>query len=239
MKKRKAFLALLLCLALITAAITAVTVARFQALYEDEPQAISPAAFYFEADLEEGETYFVAEGQDLVFTVRNHDTLSHVTAGTLSFQVAVNGTAVGSYTCTAGAAENKTVTVPAATLGAAGSIKQLTLSSTAPYTKTVTCNIEVIPVAAANTYSVTDKGDYVQLDLYVGSTLPTSDITIHYAGLAPDSTADLTASWTTAGSGTIAVSSLTPYARYTLYFFGTKAVTPVTNAPLGSSITLG
>lgn len=240
MKKITVFWVTWLSLFLAIATMATFTFARFLDTYADSPQLVAPSPFYFESTLAEGQTYYVAAGEDLVFTVRNHDTLSHVTKEALSFDVAINGTQLSTHTCTANIADNKTVTVPAAQLGAVGSIKSVTLTSSTPYVQAITFHVKVVVAEAVNCYSVADKGDYVQLDLYTGSTLPSHDITVNYGELAPDSTGALTSTWMTeAGSATIPVSSLLPYSHYTLYFFGRQPVSAKTNAALTATITLG
>ena len=238
MKKKIWILAV--CAAVLAAAIVLpFTLAKYSDTFSQGMQPVEPAPFYFETDLKPEQTYYVAAGADLTFVARNHDTLLHVTGEAITFDVAVNGTSVGTYTCTASVAENKQITIPAAQLGAVGAVKRVTLTSTAPYAKEIGFNVQVVETTATNCYSVKDMGDYVRLDLHIGDALPATDITIVYEGLAPDSTNDLTASWTVEnGNGTLAVANLLPYARYTLYFFGNKSVTERTNVTLDGTITL-
>ena len=230
-----------LCISVLAVLIVAlsITLARYTDTFSDGAQAIEPAPFYFETNLTVDETYYVAVGTDFNFFARNHDTLSHVTGQDIAFDVKINGTTVGNYTCTANVAEDKQIILSASQLGAVGTVKQVTLTSSEPYVKAFSFNVQVVDATATNCYSVKDMGDYVRLDICVGNALPATDIIVQYTGLAPDSTNDLTAGWTLeGGTGAISAASLLPYARYTFYFFGAKSVSEQTNVALGNVITL-
>ncbi len=239
MKKKTVFWFSLIVLSVAAALMASHTLGRFSSSFSEDPQPVEPAALYFEATLADGQTYYVAEGEDLSFTVRNYDALEHVTATEIAFDVRVGGAAFSSHTLTASTMDSVEVSIPAAQLGAAGSVLALTLAATTPYEQTLTFTIRVVAPDAVNCYSITDKGDYVQLDLYLGGTLPAQDILVQYTGFAPDSTNDLTAAWTVDdGEGTLACTSLVPNARYTFYFFGKNAVSERSNEPLSGSISL-
>ena len=233
-KKHLIILCSLLISALLITAV-ALTLGRYADVFVST-QTVTPGSFYFETDLHADETYLVAAGQPFRFHVRNHDALGHVTAKDISFTV--NGTA---YTLPANIATDLEITVGAEAFGAVGTTHTVTVSATAPYAKTIALTVQVVDASAVNCYSVTDMGSYVQLDVYVGDTVPTQDIIIHYTGFSPDNTNDLMRTWmSTDGSATLAAASLQPYSHYTLIFFGTGSVTTVNAATLSglTSITL-
>ena len=79
MKKRKIILLACTVLLLASAVAASFTLAKFGDVFSEPEHPVEPSAFYLGATLQEGETYYAATGTDLTFTVRNHDTLSHVT----------------------------------------------------------------------------------------------------------------------------------------------------------------
>ena len=81
-----------------------------------------------------------------------------------------------------------------------------------------------------NYYSVKNNGNWVQLDLYVGTTAPTA-LEVNYEGLAPDSTHDLMRMWKTSDNQK-ALEGLQSYSHYTLIFFGDPVMEDVTKKKL-------
>ena len=61
----------------------------------------------------------------------------------------MDGRQIATYTCTAGVAEDKTVTVPASALGAVGARQTVTLRATAPYTQSISFTLAVVAAELA------------------------------------------------------------------------------------------
>lgn len=64
-----------------------------------------------------------------------------------------------------------------------------------PYIKTITANFIVSDYSSVSTYSIDDKGAWVEVEIKIGAVIPASGITINYEGLAPDNTNELMADW--------------------------------------------
>ena len=96
----------------------------------------------------------------------------------------------------------------------------VTVFATAPYQKEITFTINTYESVVPTTYSVTDHGNWVQVDLNVGTCADGAyNVYINYAALSPDSLNDMMKDWTQVSNGSNRVEDLRPYAHYTFIFF--------------------
>ena len=212
-----------------------------------------PQDFYLTADYDDGGVYYVAlSGGVVSFNVYNHnnvgghgDAKNSVTAATISLEVTCYeidkaNNPVGAvpaptaYSLTGGTQQKQEITMINAD---PGKTYQVEIKSTAPYEKEINFKICPMEEDVDSYYTVTPaaSGNWLQVDLYIGSTEPNS-ITVNYNGLAPDNENDMMEDWTLATpSGTIPKASLTHHAHYTLIFFGDVSDYQVENKSLGTA----
>lgn len=237
-KHGKRYMAALVLLALIFTALAGTTLAKYIGRRIYGPQIADPESFFFTTNFEQGGSYLYPAGKSFDFAVRNYDKLGNYNASEISYTVTVNGQAldIGARgRLTGGKKSAQTVTVPASMLEA-GNAYVIAITASSPYEKTISFTVNAIAGTVENLYTVKDMGNWVQLDLYVG-TAP-APLTIDYTGLQPDNLNELMADWTTA-QNSATLTDLSPYTHYTLVFFGTAEVDEVlTQTVLGSSVTL-
>lgn len=200
-----------------------------------------PAGFYFECDYQDGEQYIITLESDFTFQLSNHNGLGGISENSIVYNATVKlgDTAVFTKTDTTisgGSEGSSTVTVPSSVM-TEGNVYTVTVNTVSPYEKTVSFEVRTVKASEGSYYTVSDKGAWVQVDIYVGSVAPTA-LTVNYGSLAPDNTNALMSDWQTA-SGSRTLSDLEEYAHYTLIFFGDEAVTDITSmTALPGTITL-
>ena len=238
---RKPYILVLTVLALISVVLAGVTLAKYVSTFPTQQQLITPEQFFFTASFEHGGAYLFPENQDFLFDVRNHDGVGNINASDITYSVTVNGTPldIGVNGTIAGETKTaQTITIPASML-VAGNSYDVEITSSSPYVKTISFTVKAVDHEIENSYSVKDNGNWVQVDIFIGTNPPAS-VEIVYGALAPDNLHPLMTSWLiSGGSGTI--STLTPYTHTTLIFFGTDDVQEVNEQPLvgnNCSITL-
>lgn len=220
LQKRNIAAVLCLVLAAVSLALIAVSVAKYSETQKGDVHGAIPADFRLECSpYVNGLEYIVLAGDgktnnDITFTVESTvESTDDVTVtcsdspNSVKNPVAVNGTA---YTIDA---KN----------WKAGEIYTVTVSTTEPYAKSISFTFCVVNPLEANYYTIQNKGSWVELTLYIGSTPPT--LTINYGTLAPDNLNALMTKWLTSdGQKAIESGSLQPYSQYQLIFFGSSSV---------------
>ncbi len=191
---------------------------------------LDDTALFFESD------YLKASNETPKYTVYgdtvdihlfNFDSLNNVTAEAISYAMTLEGadaaienmpTSASPGTMAGG--EDTTVTH---TLNYTGNVDaEITVRVTATLgaqTKTMTATFVFAVEEPSTSYSVTDHGTYVVVDIFTTSTDP---ITVSYgSNLAPDNTNDLMRTWYGQTAGTI--TGLVPHTHYELVFFKAEA----------------
>jgi len=226
-------LLLLLCLAV------GPVLAKYIATSEQDI-ALHPTNFVFVSDYKDGHLNYVpasGETQTVTVTVSNYD-LSYVTTKDITFSAVLSdgasSTPYGPYTLSGSVSSEKELSFDLAV----GKKYTLSVTSSAPYTKTITHEFMVYRNETDHYYSISGHGSYLMLELYLAG--EPCDITLHYADLAPDNTHEWMRHWLMDpggnGEGVIPSTSMTPYSRYTLIFFGDALVSdvPITKITDGS-----
>ena len=222
---RKIITAALAALALISVALACGTLAKYVGSSEGKPNLATSEEFFFTCNFEQGGVYLFPEENDFTFGVMNHNGLGVVNASDITYTVTVNGVALEANLSTLPANTETKIehTIPASAL-TAGEDYLVTIQSSSPYVKTISFTVSAVTGIVGNTYTLVDKGGWVQLDLFIGTTVPAPDsLTIDYTGFAPDNTNDLMTEWLSAAN-TGKLSTLSPYTQYTLIFFGTGEI---------------
>lgn len=225
----RAVVALLLVLLLFTGATLSVVLGRY-VFRTDAPQTLITAEnFYFECNFEHGGLYLFPAGKNFVFKVKNYDALGNVTAPDTDYTVTLNGTPLHADAprLTGGVVSERLFTIDH-TLLTVGQKYTVEITSSAPYKKTISYQIFVVTDTVENLYTVRDHGNWIQLDLYIGTNPPPS-LTIRYgSALAPDNTHPLMRTWESSElEKTLTDFELHPYTHYTLIFFGDHNVLDV------------
>ncbi|MBQ9132004.1 MAG: hypothetical protein IJX62_06010 [Clostridia bacterium] len=239
----------LLLLAAVILTVGGVTLAKY--FYDKQVQKNSvPQDFYFTSNYEDGGVYYVVLSEGKVsFEVYNHNNVgsgqNKVTSKAVTYTVSYYridsaNQPVGekpapiTYTFAENGGEQKESVLFEAT---AGETYQVEIKSTAPYEKEIKFKLCPMEEDVDSYYTVTPaaSGNWLQVDIYIGSTVPES-ITVNYSGLEPDNQNDMMKDWTTvAEKGVIPQASLTHHSHYTLIFFGdTSGYAEVTNGSLGT-----
>lgn len=232
---------LLITLSLVSISAVCGVFARYTFSKEGDINQAEPEKFYLECNFEDEGVYLVPEGKDFSFIVYNYDVFDHTTESELKYTVKVDGVALGedAYTFAGGEKSEKTFIIPSSQLEADKTYK-IDITSSSPFAKTISFDIRVVTGELGNYYTVKDNGNWVQLDLYIGTNPPNS-LTIKYgANLAPDNTNSLMRTWlSTETERELTNVNLHSYSHYTLIFFGTQAVTEVAEkTPLPAEIVL-
>ena len=227
LQKRNIAAVLCLVLAAVSLALIAVSVAKYSETQKGDVHGAIPADFRLECSpYVNGLEYIVLAGDgetnnNITFTVESTPDVTvtcSVSPNSVQNPVAVNGTA---YTIDA---KN----------WKAGETYTVTVSTTEPYAKTISFTFCVVNPLEANYYTIQNKGSWVELTLYIGSTPPT--LTINYGALAPDNLNALMTKWLTSdGQKAIESGLLQPYSQYQLIFFGSSSVENQTKQLISSN----
>ncbi len=233
--------ALLLTLVLVSGAVLSVVYARYVSRTNSLPTLVTAEDFYFECNFEHGGLYLFPTGKDFVFKVKNYDALGNVTTPDTDYTVTLDAAPLHTDAprLTGGVESERIFTIDH-TLLTVGQKYTVEITSSAPYEKTISYQIFVVADTVENFYTLKDCGNWVQLDLYIGTT-PPSELTVQYgADLSPDNTHPLMRAWESSDENkTLTDFDLHPYTHYTLIFFGARNVTNVTEkTPLTDTIIL-
>ena len=130
----------------------------------------------------------------------------------------------------------KDATLPVKPTLEAGVNYQVTITTLAPYSSTVTFYVQATAEVVGNFYQVTDRGTWVEVVVYTGST-PPQNLVVQYGTLSPDNTNDLMSDWLKGenDSHSQTIVSLDANSTYTFYFFKngvSKTVTDVEKTDL-------
>lgn len=212
--------------------------ARYSTTVESDPKLATTEDFYFECNFEHGGLYLFPAQRDFVFVVKNYDPFDHVSASNITFDVTLDGEEIESnQMLETGEISTKTVTIPQDKL-TLGKTHKVVITSRTPFVKTISFDIFVVEDKAGSFYTLADHGNWVQLDLYIGSDVPSS-LTIDYNGFAPDNTHSLMRGWIEETKVTLYSTDLHPYTHYSLIFFGTTQINEVSEkTALPESITI-
>ena len=216
---------------------------RYASHTESNTEIATPEAFYFECNFENGGLYLYPAGRDFTFTVKNHDGLDNVSNSDVFYTATVDSTTLspiggGESRLNGGVKSSQEFKIDHTQLET-GKKYTIQITSSEPFKKTISYQIFVVEDTVENFYSVSDHGNWIQLDLYIGTTEPDSLIIQYGNLLAPDNTHPLMLAWKTSdGAATLTNTELHPYTHYTLIFFGEKDVATVEKAPLPATIIL-
>lgn len=96
------------------------------------------------------------------------------------------------------------------------------INSVKPYAKTLKMQFYVVEeIPTENYYRVTKNDSWIQLEVYIGSNVPSEGIIIDYTGLSPDNTNEIMRNWmSTEGENKGVFADITEYSKYTFIFFG-------------------
>lgn len=191
-------------IALVATAITfsSVTLAKFVS-QDDTKTPIRTAYFYFNCSKAENETYVlnIKDGEttastsftvnNYVFDVASYENINYqvtliddeTSISTLIKDDVLEGQKISEATIdVTGLVEGKTYTV--------------VVSSDVPYVRQYSFKYYVAKKELATYYTVKDNGTWIQLDLYIGDTVPNEGITVVYGDkLSPNPTLDSMAGW--------------------------------------------
>ncbi|MBQ8496665.1 MAG: hypothetical protein IJ489_04320 [Clostridia bacterium] len=219
-QSRKRILAVcLVAILLAVACLGTVTLAKYVSETENNKNlAEAGELIFYAAGYEDGGTYYIS-GDSFTFHLYNY-TGDFKTPFDIQYDVSVdNGAQVSLST---GILLGKKASSQKITVENLKSEKFycVTVTMTSPYEKTISFIISTHQDVVANQYAITDNGNWVQLDLYIGSNPPT-DLTISYGALSPDTLNRLMVDWTQNenGNGLLKAENLQKYAHYTLIFF--------------------
>ncbi len=202
---------------------------------------ITPNEFYFTSDylkeVRSGDTVptYKVYADSVKFTVANNDGVNYAECD-IKYTVSITAGSGGSLstggdkTLTAGESEkSETHTLK----GTAGQTYTVTAASTSPYSMTLTAKFQFISVDDESYYTLTDKGTYIELDIYTASTVPSSIAVNYGTSLAPDNTNSLMSGWIDSTRGTI--NTLEAHSHYKLVFIkNDTTVYEAKRAELGS-----
>ena len=224
-KSYKIWAAALAVIAVISAVLVSAVLAKYSSWATSGGKIATSQEFFFECSFEHDGSYLFPVGNDFEFTVRNHDAHGNCNQTDITYTVKLNDVQLDEvFTLTSGAERSQEHTISSDKF-TVGHKYKVTIESSAPYKKTIEFTISAVEATAKTLYTVADKGNWVQLDLYVGSE-PPELLTVNYGLLAPDNTNELMREWKTA-DGQQTLSGLDAYTHYTLIFFGDAEVTEV------------
>ncbi len=212
---------------------------------QGEPSLADSKPFAFRSDfLTDAETVptYKVYGTTVDFVLFNYDDLTETEGTGVSYTLSVSGNATldsASHTFTEGAKGTKKHTL---TYGgtADGSVTITATETAASQPHTLGATFEFIVQEPATYYSVTDHGNYIVLELFIGETVP--EITVQYGDtLLPDNTNDFMSGWLTVDAQG-RLTGMVPHAHYELVFYkaaGAGSIAAVTKRELtGQSIDL-
>ena len=225
-KSYKIWAAALAVIAVISAVLVSAVLAKYSSRATSGGKIATSQEFFFECSFEHDGSYLFPVENDFKFTVKNHDAHGHCNQTDITYTVKLNDVQQdGVFTLTSGAERSQEHTISKSSFEV-GKKYTVTIESSAPYKKTIEFAISVVEATAKTLYTVKDEGNWVQLDLYVGSEPPAS-LTVKYGSLAPDNTNELMREWKTAEGQQMLSGLLDAYTHYTLIFFGDAEVTDV------------
>lgn len=97
---------------------------------------------------------------------------------------------------------------------------EVVIQSVNPFKKTITHIFKTHSSTVDSKYTLKDMGDWIEVDLYIGTTCPSKINVVFPSGLLPDNTNPLMNDWYST-SGVINGSEMTKNAHYNLIFFKT------------------
>ena len=221
-QKKHYIAALCLVLAALSLVLIAASVAKYSSTVRGKTHSVIPESFRFECTpYANGHRYIVTEAtESIAFDVDSEQAEYTVTCDN-GATVTQNG--------------NK---VTLTNLGEVGTIHTVTVSTVAPYAKTISFSFQVVASSVESYYKIVNKDGWVELTLYIGSAVP-SNVTINYGTLAPDNLNPLMTTWRTEATSAILNSAqLTPHSQYTLIFFGTSNMIDVASEALTNNTTI-
>ena len=240
-KTKKIFIAIALLLSVLSAAGVCEVLARYTVTNKGFMNQADPEQFYFECNFDNGGDFLIPYEEDFSFVLKNYDVFGRVTPSPITYSVEISGIDMEytTYTLEADQKSETTVIIEKEKLEY-NKTYTVTVTSSSPFSKTISFDITTVSGHIDNFYTVTDNGNWVQLDLYIGTVAPET-LTIEYGdNLSPDNTNDLMRTWLISDiSKALSKTELHSYSHYTLIFFGTQDVTEViSKAPLNNEIVL-
>lgn len=218
-KSRKRRLAVCLgALALMTAGILTSTLAKYVSDMKTDQNLLEAGRLIFYADHQEGDTVHTSEN-NMSFSIYNHAD-DFVTPFDIVYTVTVDNDAnVSSSSGELKKNEKDTDEITIQNLSP-DKIYNVTVKATTPYEKTINFKISTSQINVPNQYAIKDHGNWVKLDLYIGST-PPETLQINYGSLSPDTLNNLMKDWKQSedGSGKFSIGALEPFGHYELIFF--------------------
>lgn len=182
---------------------------------------IKPNAFYFNTNYEDKQFYELYS-DEIVITVSN-SYLDYVTQEDVEYSLVVKEE--GNIIIAQSGTLTKSITSKTHTLDVEFD-KEYTvvITSTAPFVKQIEYSFKTYASYVDSYYTLTDMGGWIELDLYIGTTVPNSIIVNYISALSADNTNPLTKDWY-GTQGIISNSLIINNAHYKLIFFKNDSYT--------------
>jgi len=213
--------------------------ARYALRVDSDVKHAQSEEFYFESNFEDGGLYLFPSDRDFPLLVKNYDYFEKFSASDVSYTVSLDSEKIHESVLSGGESDEEYVTIEKSRL-AVGNTYKVTLSSKTPFVKNIEFSIFVVDDTVESYYTLTDEGNRVKLDLYIGTTAPKTLNIAYGTELSPDNTNSLMRGWTSAdGTATLTDDDLHCYSHYTLIFFGDEEITEINEkTPLYNGMTI-
>lgn len=176
---------------------------------------IKPNEFYFYSNYENDNTYEIYDNKIIIEV--NNSYLGNNTKENISYIIKVNGVTEvndGNLSGNVSSSNSHELSVNY------DEVYVVVIESTSPFKKTIIHTFKTHSSTIDSKYSITDKGDWIEVDLYIGTSCPNQINIIFSEKLLADNTNPLMDDWYGI-SGTIMKSEITTNAHYNLVFFKT------------------
>lgn len=179
----------------------------------DSQTVIKPNDFHFYSSYEDNETYDIYDNQ-IIINIKN-EYLGKATKEDINYKIKINGEEVVNDGILKG---NESSLKTHELAVEYDKTYVIVIESTSPFKKTITHTFKTHSAVIDSKYTITNNVDWIEVDLYIGTTCPSQiEITIP-SGLLPDNTNPLMDDW----YGTLGIilgSEITANAHYNLVFF--------------------
>lgn len=232
----KYFLIAVSVFAVVSVVLVSFAFGKYESNVSDKDNLVSSEQFFFECDFEHGGVYLFPNESNFDFTVKNYDVFDNRNVTDITYTVKLDGVLFGeAITLRGGEKSAYRHSIGVANFNV-GQNYTVTIESSAPYQKTIAFTISVVSANVKSYYSVENKGNWVCLDLYIGTEVPTA-LEIVYGALNPDNTNDVMRDWKTEEESSV-LQNIRPYTHYTLIFFGAVDAEDVEKTELPEKIIL-
>lgn len=180
---------------------------------------IKPESFYFNTNYDDKQTYELYS--DTIDITVSNTYLGNVTESDVNYTITVKEGETVITTQTGTLTKSINYNNHSLPVEFDKQYKVIIVSST-PYVKTIEHNFITYPSFVAGYYTITDMGSWIELDLYIGSDVPSSIIINYISDLSADNTNPLMVDWYGV-QGIIDDSSIINNSHYSLIFFKNDA----------------